>query len=191
MLIIRLTMLSLPLVLYRADTILFQVHDTFSLGGYGFSLYRERNRKEELISSPSRTVGSCGLNHGDLLYLASVNGALLWTNEPQPSTSGNNKPSGEPVGKTDSEPVASTNQPSGKRHVAPSLPEDEVDIELWKLDGKIEKQRDEKLCRHGPKGRCIHCSSIEPFDEAYLKEHNVKHLSFHAYLRKLMAGVDR
>lgn len=46
-------------------------------------------------------------------------------------------------------------------------------------------------CRHGIRGQCVHCSSLEPFDENYLTEHNIKHMSFHSYLRKLTAGVDR
>jgi len=46
-------------------------------------------------------------------------------------------------------------------------------------------------CRHGARGCCVHCSPLEPFDEIYLKEQNIKHLSFHSYLRKLTAGVDR
>lgn len=46
-------------------------------------------------------------------------------------------------------------------------------------------------CRHGANGCCVHCTPLEPFDEAYLKEQNIKHLSFHSYLRKLTAGVDR
>lgn len=37
----------------------------------------------------------------------------------------------------------------------------------------------------------MHCSPLEPFDEIYLKEQNIKHLSFHSHLRKLTAGVDR
>lgn len=37
----------------------------------------------------------------------------------------------------------------------------------------------------------MHCSPIEPWDESYLKEQKIKHLSFHAYIRKLTSGVDR
>lgn len=37
----------------------------------------------------------------------------------------------------------------------------------------------------------MHCSQLEPWDEAYLKEHKLKHLSFHSYIRKLTSGVDR
>lgn len=46
-------------------------------------------------------------------------------------------------------------------------------------------------CRHGSNGCCVHCSPLEPFDEVYMKEQNLKHLSFHSHLRKLTAGVDR
>lgn len=46
-------------------------------------------------------------------------------------------------------------------------------------------------CRHNSNGCCVHCSPIEPWDEAYLKEQKIKHLSFHAHIRKLTSGVDR
>lgn len=46
-------------------------------------------------------------------------------------------------------------------------------------------------CRHNSNGCCVHCSPIEPFDENYLKEQKIKHMSFHAYIRKLTSGVDR
>lgn len=46
-------------------------------------------------------------------------------------------------------------------------------------------------CHHNTNSRCVHCSPLEPYDEAYLKEQNVKHLSFHSYLRKMTSGADR
>lgn len=58
--------------------ILLQVHDAFGLGGFCFALYRERGNKDEINSSRSKTLKSIGLNHGDLIYLAPINGALLW-----------------------------------------------------------------------------------------------------------------
>lgn len=36
----------------------------------------------------------------------------------------------------------------------------------------------------------MHCSPLEPWDDNYLKEHKIKHMSFHAYLRKLTSGVS-
>lgn len=46
-------------------------------------------------------------------------------------------------------------------------------------------------CRHNSNGCCVHCSPIEPWDENYLKEQKIKHMSFHSYIRKLTSGVDR
>lgn len=66
-----------------------------------------------------------------------------------------------------------------------------MDVELFKLDGRIERKKDEKLCRHNDSSRCLHCSSLEPYDANYLKEMKIKHLSFHSYLRKQTSGVDR
>lgn len=76
-------------------------------------------------------------------------------------------------------------------------------------------------CRHGALGKCVHCVPLEvgpfssvssfvssrlvsrlfflltfyfqPFDEDYLNHLDppVKHMSFHAYLRKLTGGADK
>lgn len=46
-------------------------------------------------------------------------------------------------------------------------------------------------CRHGDNGCCVHCSPLEPYDEEYLKTQNMKHLSFHSYLRKMTAGMAK
>lgn len=69
--------------------------------------------------------------------------------------------------------------------------EDEVDLILAKTDGRLERKRDPKLCRHNSNGCCVHCSPLEPWNEEYLKEQKIKHLSFHSYIRKLTSGVDR
>lgn len=67
---------------------------------------------------------------------------------------------------------------------------DAIDIELLQESGKIERGRDEKLCRHNDNSRCIHCSPLEPWDENYLKEQKIKHLSFHSYLRKMSSSAS-
>uniref|UniRef100_A0A3B3SG87 Nuclear protein localization protein 4 homolog n=1 Tax=Paramormyrops kingsleyae TaxID=1676925 RepID=A0A3B3SG87_9TELE len=70
---------------------------------------------------------------------------------------------------------------------------DEIDQFLAKQDGKIYRNRDPQLCRHGPMGKCVHCVPLEPFDEDYLNHLDppVKHMSFHAYIRKLTGGADK
>lgn len=60
------------------------VHSTFDLSSFAFAIYRERNNKDEVHSSKSRSIKSVGLKHGDMLYLKPLNGTVLF---PQPSTS--------------------------------------------------------------------------------------------------------
>ncbi|XP_051158551.1 nuclear protein localization protein 4 homolog [Leptopilina boulardi] len=177
-----------------ADTVssLFEkIYDAFDLNSFGFGLYKQRNYKDEIISSRSKSVSDVGLSHGDMLYFASVNGRVPWDG-PSTSSSSNNITEMSQMDVTPSTSRTSQVQPViNSSRSSTNVVEDEVDLQLWKLDGKIQRKRDEKFCRHGLNACCVHCSSLEPFDEVYLKEQNVKHLSFHAYLRKLTAGVDR
>ncbi|KAL0108495.1 hypothetical protein PUN28_015203 [Cardiocondyla obscurior] len=165
-----------------------KVYEAFDLNSFGFNLCKQRSQKEPLTSTRSRTVSGIGLSHGDILYLVPANGTQLWS-APSTSSASNNT-------FTESGPMDTangvTNRSSGiSRPSLSNVVENDIDEQLWKLDGTIQRKRDEKLCRHGAKGCCVHCSPLEPFDEIYLREQNIKHLSFHSYLRKLTAGVDR
>ncbi|XP_046660206.1 nuclear protein localization protein 4 homolog isoform X2 [Homalodisca vitripennis] len=174
-------------------TIFEKVHDVFSLPGFTFALYRQKNRKEELVSSRSRTVAGTGLRHGDMLYMVPLNGTLPWD---QPGTSNSNSFGGEsskassvPASPSTSSTRLSTNHTQTNNSTTP-VTEDDVDLALWQQDGRLLRNRD-KHCQHVGNSRCFNCSSIEPYDESYLREHNIKHMSFHAYLRKLTAGQDK
>lgn len=87
--------------------------------------------------------------------------------------------------------IASMKNTITQKSSTPELLEDDVDVALAKVDGRLQRNRDPKLCRHNSNGCCVHCSPLEPWNEEYLKEQKIKHLSFHAYIRKLTSGVDR
>ncbi|XP_033213216.1 nuclear protein localization protein 4 homolog isoform X1 [Belonocnema kinseyi] len=178
-----------------SDTVvaLFEkIYEAFNLQSYGFGLFKQRNYKDEIISSRSKTVSDVGLSHGDMVYFTFLNGRIPWDG---PSTSSCSNNISTDVTQMEAIPSTSRNSqaqivPNSSRSLTTVI-EDEVDQQLWKLDGKIQRKRDEKFCRHGLNACCVHCSPLEPFDEVYLTEQNVKHISFHGYLRKLTAGVDR
>ncbi|KAI1315873.1 nuclear protein localization protein 4 [Mortierella claussenii] len=68
-----------------------------------------------------------------------------------------------------------------------SIVQDAVDDYLDTQNGLIKREKDPKLCKHAANGMCDYCMPLEPYDPAYLEEHKIKSMSFHAYLRKLGA----
>ncbi|XP_058454688.1 nuclear protein localization protein 4 homolog isoform X2 [Malaya genurostris] len=159
----------------------------------GFALYKERNCSKELVSSRSKTLKENGLKHGDMIYLKDISGPSTSKGHERSSSTASVSSTGSfsmiGVAGSSREPTPGTS--SGPVGTGISNGEDSVDVELYKLDGRIQRKRDEKLCRHNSNGCCVHCSPLEPWDESYLKEQKIKHYSFHTYLKKLTSGVDR
>uniref|UniRef100_A0A8C5P1A8 Nuclear protein localization protein 4 homolog n=1 Tax=Jaculus jaculus TaxID=51337 RepID=A0A8C5P1A8_JACJA len=153
-----------------AATFLKKVAKEFGFQNNGFSVYINRNKTGEITASSSKSLHLLKIKHGDLLFLF-------------PSS----------LAGTSSEMDTSSTSLGLKAFVPPSVVEDEIDQYLSKQDGKIYRSRDPQLCRHGPLGKCVHCVPLEPFDEDYLNhlEPPVKHMSFHAYIRKLTGGADK
>ncbi|XP_049535201.1 nuclear protein localization protein 4 homolog [Anopheles darlingi] len=169
----------------------------FQFDNYEFALFRERNFTKEIVSAGSQYVKDIGLKHGDMIYLREVEGpstSKATERSASASSLASSHSSSASLAGFNTDAVASTSAKSSSFAAASStlLPqEDVVDVELYKQDGRIQRKRDEKLCRHNSNGCCVHCSPVEPWDENYLKEQKIKHFSFHSYLKKLTSGADR
>ncbi|RWS30642.1 Nuclear protein localization protein 4-like protein [Leptotrombidium deliense] len=157
-----------------------KVKDAFQFDSQSdFYVYKDRSKSTSSIipSLERKALKDYGLKHGDLVFL-----------EVRKDKRTNDVTNND---------VAHTNSKNSViitpdlLSISSSQIEDEIDTNLWKESGLIERNRDQKTCKHGLKMKCVHCTPIEPYDEAYLKEHNIKHMSFHSYLRKLTDGVDK
>jgi nuclear protein localization family protein 4 len=137
-----------------------------------------------------------------LLLTISSNGAQIFiefsegqapTNAQPPAPSNAYRLNGKEVTAQDTTTIAIPNLTAQTRVDNPwdtvkQLPIDDI---LDKENGKIKRPRDTRMCRHGPNGMCDHCQPIEPFDAGYLAEKKIKHLSYHAYLRKMNQGKNK
>lgn len=61
-----------------------------------------------------------------------------------------------------------------------------VDTLREKQDGLIPRKKG-SYCRHGDKGMCDYCSPLPPYDKDYHAEQKIKHLSFYAHVKQLLA----
>lgn len=145
-----------------------------------FSIYKDRARKHVLLSSDRKRLTNYDIKHGDTVYLV-----------PNTAPSQNLKNASPTTSNSIAHETSQKNSLSPDAFASSGLKEDEIDVYLMKQSGCIERQRDPKLCHHGPQGKCVHCVPLEPYDEDYLHEQNIKHMSFHSYLRKLTGGIDK
>ncbi|XP_016344868.1 nuclear protein localization protein 4 homolog [Sinocyclocheilus anshuiensis] len=162
-----------------------KVAKEFGFSSNGFSIYLNRNKTGEILSQ-NKTLSLLKVKHGDMLFLfpssAGPSSENMDTAQPHTSSSYPSFPSS-----------SSSSSSLSRSHSAPQIQEDEIDQYLSKQEGKIYRNRDPQLCRHGLMGKCVHCVPLEPFDEDYLNHLDppVKHMSFHAYIRKLTGGADK
>ncbi|KAI0029157.1 polyubiquitin-tagged protein recognition complex Npl4 component [Vararia minispora EC-137] len=116
-----------------------------------------------------RTLQSLGLRHGDLIFVSY---------QEQASASRSQEPT-TPSAQASSSTSRVTLRPWEKAEEHP------VDVYLRKQDGMISRPRDTRFCKHGTNAMCDYCMPLEPYDPKYHEEHSIKHLSYHAHLRKL------
>ena len=148
-----------------------------------------RGGEFEASTLKGSTLGELGIAHGHLLFAAYTEGAAAAT-----SSSADAATSSTPTATASPAPAASTSaasssQQSSSTSSRPKKPwetvkEHSVDTYWEAQEGKISRKKDSQFCRHGPKGMCDYCMPLEPYDSKYQTENNIKHLSFHAYLRK-------
>ncbi|KAI0666300.1 polyubiquitin-tagged protein recognition complex Npl4 component [Trametes maxima] len=124
---------------------------------------------EVLVSTlTGQNLQTLGFKHGDLLFAAYKTRAA-----PQvPTTSA-------------STAAADTSNHDAAKRPWEAVEEDGVDRYWRSQEGKIPRGRDSRFCKHGTNAMCDYCMPLEPYDAAYHTEHSIKHLSFHAHLRKL------
>lgn len=177
----------------KVDDFLLEVKSAFDLPRNGWTVWMNREKSAELKSTKAKTLNSYKFKNGDMLYLdIQPQVTAMLEDNLEENGSKDKQPSLAAAGAlltgdSDDAARALNRDPSG------SIVEDEVDQFLWKQDGTIPREKNEQLCRHGPKGKCFHCVPYEPYDEEYLAKVTppIKFLSFHSYLRKLTGGVDK
>lgn len=128
------------------------------------------------ITTPSLSVrvSELVLRHGDLVF-------VLYkprSNSADETTSSSLTPTSS-IGASSSRPTESSKRPWELAQEEP------VDVYWRSQDGKISRSRDSRFCKHAMKGMCDYCMPLEPYDAGYHKEHSIKHLSYHAYLKKI------
>ncbi|CAN6656129.1 nuclear protein localization protein 4 [Trichomonascus vanleenenianus] len=129
------------------------------------------------------TVGALDIKHGDLLF-------VTYSDRQEDSSMETDRVQGT-QGAVQAERAPGRQQGMTAQETFESVKQLPIDDLLDKKDGKIKRPRDPKMCRHGDKGMCDYCMPLEPYDLGYQEEHNIKHLSFHAYLRELNATSNK
>jgi len=136
-----------------------------TLPGESIFLYRDLKDKNPLGGLKTHnTLKSLKLCHGDMLYV-----------------------------KTRIEKMVTRSVEMDSPAVEEDLPPpelDQVDKLLAKDRGLIERPLNPQMCHHNDKGKCVHCSPLEPYDSDYLKEKEIKHMSFYSYIIQCTSGVS-
>ncbi|KAK4550352.1 nuclear protein localization protein 4 [Oleoguttula mirabilis] len=136
------------------------------------------------------TFGRLGLTHGTQVYLEFKQEEAIANGHSVPA----NRLSGRDVAPEEdvsSIALPTTLAPQLIKNPWETVKQSPLDDQLDEKDGKIFRKKDERMCRHGPKGMCDYCMPLEPYNKEHLEEKKIKHLSYHSYLRKLNQGKNK
>jgi nuclear protein localization family protein 4 len=152
----------------KIEEFLKKVQTEFNLPVNGWKVWTNREKTSELVALKTKTLNSYQVKHGDMLYLdihpnTSVQTAANSIESVGLRSSGLSSSSLSSLPST-GDMTSMISRPSSSSLVRDGILEDEVDQFLWKQDGRIERERNEQLCRHGPLGKCLHCVPYEPYD---------------------------
>lgn len=132
---------------------------------------KQGQENEPAGSLTDRTVSDLGLKHGDLIFISYREKTVA---EP---TIANGAATSVKINTIDeSKPL--------------DVQELRIDDELEKIDGLIPRKRSD-LCRHGDGAMCEYCCPLPPWDKSYHEEQNIKHISFHSYLKQLNESTNK
>ncbi|KAI9700536.1 MAG: nuclear protein localization protein 4 [Bogoriella megaspora] len=147
-----------------------------------------------VVSLKGVTFERLGLSHGAQIFLDYKEQAAATNGHSTSIATDARRLNGAPVPAADDPPIISVPISDTPHHISKPwevVQQSPLDDRLDKQDGKITRPRDQKMCRHGPKGMCDYCMPLEPYDTKYLDEKKIKHMSFHGYLRKLNQGKNK